>query len=40
MAGSAHWFRTGKLNLYQTLLSKPEQGVSALPLTRKDWYQD
>ncbi len=38
MAGSAHWFRTGKLNLYQTLLSKPEQGVSGLPLTRSDWY--
>jgi cyclopropane-fatty-acyl-phospholipid synthase len=40
MAGSAHWFRTGKLNLYQCLLSKPQQGVSGLPLTRKDWYQD
>jgi cyclopropane-fatty-acyl-phospholipid synthase len=39
IAGSAHWFRTGKLNLYQTLLCKPNHGISGLPLTRSDWYQ-
>jgi cyclopropane-fatty-acyl-phospholipid synthase len=39
MAGSAHWFRTGKLNLYQTVLSKTEEGVAGLPLTRSDWYR-
>ncbi|HET7207685.1 MAG TPA: cyclopropane-fatty-acyl-phospholipid synthase family protein [Terriglobales bacterium] len=38
MAGSAHWFRTGRLNLYQTLLAKPVHGNSGLPLTREDWY--
>jgi cyclopropane-fatty-acyl-phospholipid synthase len=40
IAGSAQWFRTGKLNLYQSLLGKPEHGRSALPLTRADWYQN
>lgn len=39
IAGSAHWFRTGKLNSYQFLLVKPDQGTSGLPLTRADWYQ-
>ncbi len=39
IAGSAHWFRTGKLNLYQTLLCKCGQGASPLPLTRADWYK-
>jgi cyclopropane-fatty-acyl-phospholipid synthase len=38
MAGSAHCFKTGRLNLYQTLLSKPAHGRTSLPLTRKDWY--
>jgi cyclopropane-fatty-acyl-phospholipid synthase len=38
MAGSAHGFATGRLNLYQVLLSKPERGESHLPLTREDWY--
>ena len=38
MAGSAHAFRTGRLNLYQTMLVKPESGRCALPLTREDWY--
>jgi cyclopropane-fatty-acyl-phospholipid synthase len=38
MAGGAHRFRTGWLNLYQTLLVKPERGSSRLPLTRADWY--
>ena len=38
MSGSAHGFRTGRLNVCQTLLSKPERGESRLPLTRADWY--
>jgi len=38
MAGSAHYFQTGKLNLYQTLLVKAENGSSGMPLTREDWY--
>jgi cyclopropane-fatty-acyl-phospholipid synthase len=38
MAGSAHAFRSGRLNVYQTLLSKPSLGRSDLPLTRDDWY--
>jgi cyclopropane-fatty-acyl-phospholipid synthase len=39
MSGSAHGFTTGQLNVYQTLLSKPnEDGGSGLPLTRTDWY--
>ncbi len=39
MAGSAHGFRSGRLNVYQTLLAKPVRGQSGLPLTRSDWYQ-
>jgi len=39
MAGSAHGFRTGRLNVYQTLLAKPRQGGSGLPLTREDWHR-
>ena len=38
MAGSAHGFRSGRLNIYQTLLAKPMSGQSGLPLTRDDWY--
>ncbi len=39
MSGSAHGFATGKLNVYQTLLVKPDKnGKSHLPLTRADWY--
>jgi cyclopropane-fatty-acyl-phospholipid synthase len=38
MSGSAHAFQTGRLNLYQTLLSKPDHGESRLPLAREDWY--
>lgn len=38
MAGSAHRFKAGSLNVYQTLLVKPNHGVSGLPLTREDWY--
>jgi len=39
MAGAAHSFRSGRLNLYQTLLAKPLHGGSGLPLTREDWYR-
>jgi cyclopropane-fatty-acyl-phospholipid synthase len=38
MAGAAHRFRSGVLNVYQTLLAKPLRGKSRLPLTREDWY--
>jgi cyclopropane-fatty-acyl-phospholipid synthase len=38
MSGSAHGFRTGRLNVYQTLLTKADRGESSLPLTRADWY--
>lgn len=39
MAGSALAFREGKINVYQTLLVKPDTaGRSGLPLTRADWY--
>jgi cyclopropane-fatty-acyl-phospholipid synthase len=39
MAGSAHAFRSGRLNVYQTLFVKPMRGESGLPLTREDWYR-
>ncbi len=38
MAASIHAFRTGRANIYQTLLAKPDHGDSRLPLTRGDWY--
>jgi cyclopropane-fatty-acyl-phospholipid synthase len=38
MAGSAHAFATGRVNIYQVLLSKPDHGATSLPLTREDWY--
>lgn len=38
LAGSAYRFRIGHYNLYQTLLLKPEGGLSKLPPTRADWY--
>jgi cyclopropane-fatty-acyl-phospholipid synthase len=38
MSGSAHAFQTGFNTIYQTLLAKPDGGVSGLPLTRADWY--
>jgi cyclopropane-fatty-acyl-phospholipid synthase len=38
MSGSIHGFLTGRVNIYQTLLAKPERGESHLPLTRSDWY--
>ncbi|HVO92629.1 MAG TPA: cyclopropane-fatty-acyl-phospholipid synthase family protein [Terriglobales bacterium] len=39
LAGSAYEFRRGRLSIYQTLLAKPENGRSGLPLTRADWYR-
>lgn len=38
LAGSAHAFRSGRVNLYQTLMTKPVGGQSYFPLTRADWY--
>jgi cyclopropane-fatty-acyl-phospholipid synthase len=38
LAGSAHGFATGRLNVYQSLLLRPHEGRSGLPLTREDWY--
>lgn len=38
MAGCAHAFHTGRLNLYQSLLSKSGDGHASLPLTREDLY--
>jgi cyclopropane-fatty-acyl-phospholipid synthase len=38
MAGAAYKFRTGRNNVYQVLLAKPDQGASGLPLTRAAWY--
>jgi cyclopropane-fatty-acyl-phospholipid synthase len=40
MAGSAHRFASGRVNIYQTLLAKAEHGDSRLPLARDDWYRD
>jgi cyclopropane-fatty-acyl-phospholipid synthase len=38
LAGSVHGFVTGRLNVYQSLLAKPENGVAGLPLQREDLY--
>ena len=38
MAGCAHRFSSGRLNLYHALLLKPAPGTDRLPLTRADWY--
>ncbi|HLI64122.1 MAG TPA: cyclopropane-fatty-acyl-phospholipid synthase family protein, partial [Terriglobales bacterium] len=38
MSGSAHNFTRGRINLYQVLFSKPENGHTYLPLNRADWY--
>jgi len=38
MIGSAHYFQSGKLDLYQTLLVKSDNGQSGQPLTRGGWY--
>jgi cyclopropane-fatty-acyl-phospholipid synthase len=38
MAACAHAFDTEQVGIYQTLLVKPKDGRSGLPLTRADWY--
>jgi cyclopropane-fatty-acyl-phospholipid synthase len=38
LAGSAHYFQSGKLDLYQSLLVKCAAGRSGMPMTREDWY--
>ena len=38
MAGSAHNFCLGRLNLFQTLLAKADRGRTPLPATRECWY--
>ena len=38
LAGSAYYFHSGKLDLYQSLLVKCADGRAGLPLTRRDWY--
>jgi cyclopropane-fatty-acyl-phospholipid synthase len=38
MAGAAYNFAVGRINVYQALLVKPDDGDSRLPLTRADWY--
>jgi cyclopropane-fatty-acyl-phospholipid synthase len=38
MAGSAHAFRSGAINVYQSLLVKSANGASGMPLTREGWY--
>jgi cyclopropane-fatty-acyl-phospholipid synthase len=38
MAGSADGFASARGSVFQTLLVKPDRGVSGLPLTRLDWY--
>jgi cyclopropane-fatty-acyl-phospholipid synthase len=38
MAGCAYAFNIGRVNVYQVLLSKPDHGVTNLPLSRADWY--
>jgi cyclopropane-fatty-acyl-phospholipid synthase len=40
MSAAAHGFDTARINVYQSLLVKPDrQGVSGLPWTRADWYR-
>jgi cyclopropane-fatty-acyl-phospholipid synthase len=39
LSGSAYGFSAGWVNVYQTLLVKPDEGRSGLPLTRADWYR-
>jgi cyclopropane-fatty-acyl-phospholipid synthase len=38
LAGSAHYFQSGKLDLYQSLLLKTVNGWCGMPLTREDLY--
>jgi cyclopropane-fatty-acyl-phospholipid synthase len=38
MAGCAHAFNIGRVNVHQVLLSKSDNGDAHLPLSRADWY--
>jgi cyclopropane-fatty-acyl-phospholipid synthase len=38
MSGSARAFAIDRVNVYQVLLSRPDHGLSGLPLTREDWF--
>jgi cyclopropane-fatty-acyl-phospholipid synthase len=38
LAGSAYYFQSGKLDLYQSLLVKCADGRSGMSLTRADWH--
>jgi cyclopropane-fatty-acyl-phospholipid synthase len=40
MAASAQAFRSGRIGLYQVLLSKPDLRRNGLPLTRREWYDE
>ncbi len=39
LAGSAYYFQSGKLDLYQSLLVKCDGASAGIPLTRRDLYQ-
>ena len=39
MAGFAEGFDSGRMNVNQTLLAKPDAGRSGLPWSRADWYE-
>jgi cyclopropane-fatty-acyl-phospholipid synthase len=39
MSAAAHEFEIGQTNVYQSLLLKPDQGFSGMPLSRGDWYR-
>ena len=40
MAASVQGFESGRINVYQSLLSKGDNGASEVPLTRKDLYRE
>ena len=40
IAGSAHYFRRERIDVYQTVLVKSTDGKSGMPLTRADWYSN
>jgi cyclopropane-fatty-acyl-phospholipid synthase len=38
LAAFAHRLTTGSMSVYQSLLAKPDDGATGLPLSRADWY--
>jgi cyclopropane-fatty-acyl-phospholipid synthase len=38
MIASTRAFRSGRINIYHTLLQKPDRSKQEAPLTRQDWY--